>query len=306
MTARTDGDRRVFLNAIGPVWDGNEVWLITFGGALFAAFPDVYATVFSGFYTAFMLLLLMLIGRAVSIEFRSKRDSAAWRGFFDVAFSLSSCVAALLFGVAVGNAILGIPVGPDREFTGDFFDLIRPYTVLVGLLAVSLFAMHGSIYLFLKTEGNLRESLKPLMWRTFFVFLVLYLAVTVYTVAGVHSATVFFQEHPLALAAVAVNVLAVAGIPWAIRRGRPFHAFLSSCAVIVALNVLFGLALYPNMVVSSTDPAYSLTLYNAASSEKTLGIMAVITAIGMPFVLVYTVLIYRTFRGKVRLDEQSY
>jgi len=303
---RTDGDRRIFMNSIGPLWDGNEVWLVTFGGAMFAAFPDVYATVFSGFYTAFMLLLFALIFRAVSMEFRSKREAPAWRKTWDLSFSLASGVAALLFGVAVGNAILGIPIGADKEFQGGFFDLLSPYTVVVGLLTVVLVAMHGSIFLYLKTEGKLQQSLRPWMWRTFFAFLVLYTATTIYTLVNVPSATAHFKEFGWSWGVVALNVLAIANIPRAIYHGRPFYAFLSSCATIAALCFLFGVALFPNLVVSSIDPAYSLTITNAASSQKTLGIMAIIAIVGMPFVLAYTAAIYWAFRGKVRIGEHSY
>jgi len=306
LTSRGDKARRICLNSIGPLWDGNEVWLITFGGALFAAFPDVYATVFSGFYTAFMLLLFALIFRAVSMEFRSKRESGLWRGVWDVSFSLASAVVALLFGVAVGNAILGMPIGADMEYQGDFWDLISPYTVLVGLLTVSLFAMHGSIFLFLKTEGDLQKRIQRQMWRTFGLFLVLYMFTTIYTLTNVPAATGNFEEFGWAWAVVALNVLAIANIPRAIFLNKPLYAFLSSCATIAALNFLFGVALYPNLVVSSLDPAYSLTIFNASSSTKTLGIMALIAAVGMPFVLAYTAAIYWTFRGKVDLGEHSY
>jgi len=304
--AKKDRDRRIFLNSIGPLWDGNEVWLVTFGGAMFAAFPHVYATVFSGFYTAFMLLLFALISRAVSMEFRSKRESAGWTRFWDTSFFLGSSIATLLFGVAVGNVIVGLPIGADMEFRGGFFDLLSPYTVLTGLLAIAVFAMHGSIYLYLKTEGELQESLKPVMWRTFSAFLVLYLIVSVWTLASLPSAIANFKDFGWAWGVVVLNVLAVANIPRAIHHGRPFYAFISSCGTIAALCFLFGAAIYPNMVVSSIDPAYSLTIENASSSEKTLGIMAIIAAAGMPCVLAYTAAIYWTFRGKVKLDEHSY
>ena len=303
---RSDHDRRVFLNAIGPLWDGNEVWLVTFGGAMFAAFPNVYATVFSGFYTAFMLLLFALILRAVSMEFRSKREDPGWRRFWDGCFFAGSAIATLLFGVAVGNVILGLPIGADMEFQGGFFSLLSPYTVLTGLLTIAMFAMHGSIYLYLKTEGELRKSLKPVMWRTYFLFLALYAVASIWTLTALPAATANFHRFGWAWIVVGLNVLAVANIPRAIHREQPFYAFLSSCATIAAFCFLFGAALFPNMVVSSIDPGYSLTIYNAASSEKTLGIMAIIAAVGMPFVLAYTVAIYWTFRGKVRLGEHSY
>ncbi len=303
---RTDRDRRILMNSIGPLWDGNEVWLVTFGGAMFAAFPHVYATVFSGFYLAFMLLLFALISRAVSIEFRSKRDSRAWRRTFDVGFSVASGLATLLFGVATGNAIKGMPIGADMEYQGSFFDLLGPYPILIGLFTLSLFAMHGSIYLYLKTEGELQQRIHGWMWKTFFVFAFFYAVSSIVSVVTIPSATHNFETFPLAWVIVLLNVLAVANIPRAIHQQRPGYAFLSSCCTIAALVFLFGMALYPNLCASSLDPAWNLTIYNAASSPKTLGIMAIIAALGMPFVLAYTGIIYWVFRGKVQLGQFSY
>jgi cytochrome d ubiquinol oxidase subunit II len=306
LLARGDHERRVFLNSIGPLWDGNEVWLVTFGGALFAAFPHAYATVFSGFYLAFMLLLFALIFRAVSIEFRSKLETPAWRRAWDAAFSASSAVATLLFGVAIGNSIRGMPIGPDMEYAGSFFDLLRPYPILVGLFAVSLFAMHGSIYLHLKTDGDLRDRVRGWTWHAFGVFLVLYILTTIFTLAAHPDAIANFRTIPWAWVVVVLNVLAIANIPRALYLGRPGYAFLSSAATIAALVFLFGIGLFPNLVVSSLNPDWSLNIYNAASSEKTLGIMRTIAFIGMPFVLAYTTVIYWVFRGKVEIGKLSY
>lgn len=304
--ARDDRERRIFLNSIGPLWDGNEVWLVTFGGALFAAFPHAYATAFSGFYLAFMLLLFALIFRAVSMEFRGKRDTPGWRRLFDCCFCGASVLATLLFGVAVGNCMKGVPIGPDREFAGSFFDLLGPYPLLVGLFAVSMFAMHGAIYLYLKTEGELQKRIHGWMWQTFGLFLVLYLFTTIYTLAQVPNATRNFQHHPWAWVVVFLNVLAIANIPRAIYLSRPGYAFVSSCCSIAAFVFLFGVALYPDLLVSSLDPAWSLDIYNAASSAKTLQIMQIIAFVGMPFVLTYTGIIYWVFRGKVELGKFSY
>lgn len=306
LTAKNDTERRIFMNSIGPLWDGNEVWLVTFGGALFAAFPEAYATAFSGFYLAFMLLLFALIFRAVSLEFRSKADLPGWRAFFDWGFFLASFVATLLFGVAIGNMMSGIPVGPDKEYAGGFFDLLGPYALVVGVFVVSIFAMHGSIYLYLKTEGELQKRLQPLMWKTFGFFLVMYMLTTMYTMAARPEALNLLKEQPIAWIVPVLNVLAIANIPRAIYLGKPGYAFLSSCATIVALNFLLGVALFPNLIVSSIDPAYSLTIYNAASSQKTLSIMRTIAFLGMPFVVAYTVVIYWVFRGKVELGKFSY
>jgi cytochrome d ubiquinol oxidase subunit II len=303
---KNDREKRIAINAIGPVWDGNEVWLVTFGGALFAAFPEAYATVFSGFYIAFMLLLGALIARAVSMEFRSKVESDRWRRFWDWAFFGGSTLAALLFGVAVGNAMIGLPLDKAGNFTGTLFDQLAPYPILVGLMTVALLAMHGGLYLYLKTEGEFQERLRDWLWRSWGVFLVLYMLTTMYTLAMIPRATANFERWPWAAIVVVASVLAVANIPRALHWGRPWQAFLSSCAVIATLVMLFGLALYPNLVTASNDPAYSVTIFSAASSPLTLTIMLIIAVIGMPFVIAYTGIIYWAFRGKVRLDEHSY
>jgi cytochrome bd ubiquinol oxidase subunit II len=303
---KKDEERRLFMNSIGPLWDGNEVWLVTFGGAMFAAFPEVYATVFSGFYTAFMALLFALIFRAVSMEFRSKREHPAWRSFWDISFCAGSTLATFLFGVAVGNAMQGIPIGQDKEFQGTTLDLLRPYPLLVGVLAVATFAMHGCIYLYLKTEGDLQKRLHRWMWRSFGAFLVLYLLTTIYTLAEIPLATRNFHQHPWIWAVVVLNILAVANIPRAIFKNRAVYAFLSSCATLAALTFFFGVALFPELVHSSLNPAWSLDVYNAASSQKTLAIMRTIAFTGVPFVLAYTAAIFWVFRGKVKLGRFSY
>ncbi len=175
--AKTDHERRLVMNSIGPLWDGNEVWLVTFGGALFAAFPEAYATVFSGFYLPFMLLLCALILRAVSLEFRSKVQSMRWRKVWDLLFFVGSTLATFLFGVAVGNMMLGVPLDEDHEYVGSMQHLLNPYALAVGLMAIFAFAMHGAIYLFLKTEGELQSRMKPVMWRMYFVFVVFYFGI---------------------------------------------------------------------------------------------------------------------------------
>lgn len=306
LAAKDDLERRILMNSIGPLWDGNEVWLVTFGGALFATFPEAYATAFSGFYLPFMLLLCALIFRAVSMEFRSKQDWAWWRRMWDAAFFAASTLATFLFGVAVGNSIQGIPVGADKEYAGTLFDLLRPYPILVGTLAVALFAMHGAIYLYLKTEGDLQQRITNWIWRAFGMFMTLYVLTTIVTLVRLPHVVRNFETLPAAWLAVLLNVLAVANIPRAIYRGKPFYAFVSSSSTIIALIFLFGMALFPNMIVSSLNPDYNLTIYNAASSQKTLRIALLIAVIGFPLVLTYTCIIYWVFRGKVELGKFSY
>lgn len=303
---RGDTERRIAVNAIGPLWDGNEVWLVTLGGALFAAFPEAYATVFSGFYLPFMFLLLALIGRAVSIEFRSKVDRRAWRLYWDASFSFSSLVAVFLFGLALGNLIQGIPVGADKEFAGSLSDLLGPYPIAVAVLAVAACGMHGVFYLYLKTEGPLQARIGRWRGKAFGLFLIAYLAVTLMTLASVHRVVGNFERAPFAWVVVGLTVLAIAGIPRAISKEQPGFGFVCSCATILGLIFTFGMSMFPSLVVSSLDRSYDLTIRNAASSEATLELMAIIAGIGMPFVLTYTGLVYWVFRGKTKLDEFSY
>jgi cytochrome d ubiquinol oxidase subunit II len=303
---KKDAERRILINAIGPVWDGNEVWLVTGGGALFAAFPDVYATVFSGFYTAFMILLFVLIFRAVAIEFRSKLDAKWWRQMWDVLFSVASIFISFLMGVALGNIVTGVPVGADKEFAGSFFGLITPYTILVGLTTLALFMMHGAIYLVMKTEGEIEEKVRGWINNTIIFFVICYVSTTMATLVYYPHMTQHFKDAPFLFVLALLNMLAIANIPREIHHKREFKAFLSSCASIAALLALFAAGIFPDIVISTINPDYSLTIYNAASSQKTLETMLIIALIGMPFVIGYTVTIYWIFRGKVKLDKMSY
>ena len=303
---RKDEHRRLFLNSIGPVWDGNEVWLVTGGGALFAAVPQAYATVFSGFYLPFMLLLCSLIFRAVAIEFRSKETWTWWRQLWDVAFSLSSLVASLLIGVAMGNIVRGIPLDSDHEFAGSFFGLLNPYALMMGLTTVLLFAMHGAIYLAMKTEGELNRIVAGWIPRLIGFFLASYFLFNLYTLIAVPWVLDTVRARPYVFAVVAANVLIVLNIPREIHKKREFNAFLSSCAAMGLMMATFGLTYFPNMVLSSPAAENSLTIYNAASTQKTLGIMLIIALIGVPLVLAYTASIYWVFRGKTSLTKHSY
>ncbi len=306
LLVKDDNERRVMINSIGPVWDGNEVWLVTGGGALFAAFPNVYATVFSGFYTAFMLLLFGLIFRAVAIEFRSKQPMKWWRQMWDVSFSASSILIALLMGIALGNIITGIPLDADKEFAGTFLSLITPYTLMVGITTLALFMMHGAIYGVMKTEGELQKKLRAWVNNTIIFFVICYVTATMATLIYYPHMIEHFKSQPVLFLVALLNMLAIANIPREIFRGREFRAFLSSSASIAALLALFAIGLFPNIVLSNPNPENSLNIYNAASSQKTLGIMLTIAIIGVPFVLAYTVSIYWIFRGKVKLDHMSY
>lgn len=303
---KKDEHRRILLNAIGPVWDGNEVWLVVGGGALFAAFPNVYATVFSGFYFAFILLLVALIFRAVAIEFRSKQPMRWWRQMWDVGFAGGSVLSGFLIGVAMGNIAWGIPLDERGEFAGSFFDLLHPYSILLGVTTVALFAMHGAIYAAMKTEGELHEQLRGWINRTIILFVICYAITTMATLLYVPHMAARVRANPWLFSIALVNMLAIANIPREVTRRRDGRAFVSSCVAMLALMTLFGLEMYPHLILSNPHPERSLTIYNAASSQKTLGIMLLIALIGVPLVLAYTVSIYWIFRGKVKLDRMSY
>lgn len=306
LLTKTDEERRMVLNSIGPVWDGNEVWLVTAGGALFAAFPEVYATVFSGFYLALMILLFVLIFRAVAIEFRSKYSGERWRKAWDIAFSISSILIALLMGVALGNIITGIPLGQDKEFTGTFFGMLNLYTVLIGITTVALFMMHGAIYLTMKTEGELQAKVKSWVNNTIIFFVICYVTSTMATLIYYPNMIYHFKEYPFLFIIAVLNMLAIANVPREIHHGRELRAFLSSAASIAFLIILFAVGIFPNIVISNPHPEYSLNIYNSASSQKTLWIMLIVAIIGMPFVIAYTTIIYKVYKGKVKLDETSY
>lgn len=303
---KSDLDRRIMINAIGPVWDGNEVWLVTGGGALFAAFPVVYATAFSGFYTAFMLLLFGLIFRAVAIDFRSKQESKAWRSFWDISFSVSSILSSLLIGVALGNIAWGVNLDANHEMTSNLFDLLHPYALLVGITTVALFMMHGAIYAVMKTEGDLQKRVRGWVNNTIIFFIICYASTTMATVLYVPHLADNIRNTPWLFIVPVLNMLAIANIPREIHHGREFRAFLSSCAAMVLLMTLFGIDMYPNMILSKPELANSLTIYNSASSQGTLETMLIIALIGMPIVLAYTVSIYWIFRGKVKITSTSY
>ncbi|MBS1262318.1 MAG: Cytochrome bd-I ubiquinol oxidase subunit 2 [Calditrichaeota bacterium] len=304
LLAKRDAHRQTMLRAIGPVWDGNEVWLITGGGALFAAFPMAYATAFSGFYLALILLLFMLIFRAVSIEVRSAREGKLWRGFWDGAFAVSSTLAPLIMGVALGNIALGVPLTADHEYYGNLFAQLNPYSLLVGVTTVALFMMHGSIYLVLKTPGELNARIRTWVRPTIIFFILMYVITTIATLLYVPHMAEPFKHSPWLFIVPLLSVLAIANVPREIHHNREWRAFLSSCFAIVFLMALYGIGMFPEMI-HATIPAHSLTAMNASSSEKTLTVMLIIAAIGMPLVIAYTIAIYYVFRGKVEVDEQG-
>ena len=302
---KDERERRVMMNAIGPVWDGNEVWLLTAGGALFAAFPPVYASVFSGFYLAFMLLLVALIFRAISFEFRSKVDSPGWRRCWDIAFGVGSTVPALLYGVAVGNVLRGLEMDPSGIST-TLPGLLNPFALLIGVLGLTMFVLHGATYLGLKTDGALQERMRRWAAAAWVAFIALY---AISTVASYAVAPYLFENwfsNPLTWVFFALLLASCITGPAAVRTRRFGRGFVASAAATLSIIALAAEGMYPRLVPSRPDLANSLTIYNASSTPRTLTVMLVIALIGMPLVILYTVLIYRAFRGKTVLTSESY
>jgi cytochrome d ubiquinol oxidase subunit II len=301
--ARDESERRRHVAAIAPVWDGNEVWLLAGGGALFAAFPVVYAKVFSAFYLALMLLLLALILRAVSLEFRGAVDHPRWRRAWDLGFGIGSLVPALLYGVAVGNVLRGLPIEADRRVAVPFLSLLGPYALLVGVTGLAFFVAHGALWLRLKAEGELAARAARWAGRAWLAFALLWVAATVATWFAAPALLRAAAASPAAIAAGALLVAALVAVPLANRRGAAGLAFLASSTAIVALVAAAAASAYPVIVPSRIDPAYSLTAANASASPKSLGTMLIIALAGMPAVIGYTAFIYRSFRGPVRSED---
>jgi cytochrome d ubiquinol oxidase subunit II len=303
---RNDKERRIHFNAIGPVWDGNEVWLITGGGALFAAFPVVYATIFSGFYIALMLVLIALIFRAVSFEFRGKVASRTWRRIWDWAFGLGSLLPSVLFGIAVGNILHGVPINADGYYAGTFIGLLNPYSIGVGLLSLILFTMHGAIYLATKTGGGLRNRCQKWASNLWIDFVTLYIIMSLWT--WLTSPFLFenILNNPFFYILLTILIGAIVYLPILLKAGKFNHAFFSSSIVIAVMIIQTAMSLFPRLAPSSIDSNYSLTIYNASSSQLTLETMLIIAIIGIPIVLAYSIFIHHTFRGKVEIGKDSY
>jgi cytochrome bd ubiquinol oxidase subunit II len=305
--AKKDRERRLFLNSIGPIWDGNEVWLVIVGGALFAGFPNVFATVFSASYDFVMLLLAGLIFRAVSIEFRSKRESPSWRKTWDVIFFLSSFTIAFGVGLVLGNLIQGIPIDSEGNFVGTALTFIRPYPILFGITTVALFMMHGSIYLTMKISGTFHEAIRPWIKKCIFSFIACYLLLSISTFWAAPHMTERMMANPWFLAVPLLAFLAILNVPRLVHKRSDGWAFIFSCLSIAFLLLLFPLGTYPIILRSSIDhDAYSLTVTNSASSPLTLKILLTIVLIGIPLVIAYGAYIYHVFRGKVKLEPNSY
>lgn len=303
---RDEGERRININAIGPVWDGNEVWLLTAGGALFAAFPVVYATVFSAFYMALMLLLAALIFRAVSMEFRGKVDAMGWKRFWDGAFGVGSLVPALLFGVALGNIARGIPLTQEWLYTGSFFNLLNPYALLAGVTSLVMCTMHGAAYLALKCEGTQRDRMRLWLSRCWIAFTALYVVLLIGTYFVAPFLLQGVPHSPVFITVLLVLMGGLVGIPVLSGSGKDGWAFVASAAAVFCTVALVGVCLFPRLTPSSLDLTHSLTIYNASSTPRTLKVMLIIALGGMPLVIGYSAVIYRVFKGPVVITEDSY
>jgi cytochrome d ubiquinol oxidase subunit II len=301
---KDDIDRRLVINSIGPVWDGNEVWLITAGAAMFAAFANWYATMFSGFYLALVLMLLALIVRGIAFEFRSKDERPAWRTLWDWMIFVGSLVPALLWGVAFANVVRGVPIDAEMQYVGGFWNLLNPYALLAGLAAVAAFALHGATFLGLKTKDDLMERAeKAAAWLWLPTVVLVFAAM----VAGIFATDIFSQRGALlwVFAAAACGALLAAG--WFIRARRHGWAFIMSSLTIALTCITVALGLYPRLMVSSLNPEWNLTIYNASSSEYTLRVMGIIVLIFLPIVLLYQGWSYWVFRKRIgREDELEY
>lgn len=307
--AKNDDERRVLLNSIGPVWDGNEVWLITAGGALFAAFPNVYATVFSGFYTAFMLFLLVLISRGVSIEFRSKVENQKWKSAWDFIFNVSSYLIAILLGVTLGNLIVGVPIqiiDGVKEFGGSFLGLLNPYSIFLGICAAIALRFHGSLYLLMKVSGDLKDRIEKRIKLHFYLFIIFLLALTVWSWLSYSHHTSNFLSNPIWFVFPLLIVLSFFFIPKLIKKKKYFAGFFLSSLILLSCIAIAGVGLYPNLLYSSTNPFDSLNIFEDSSSQKTLTAMLIIACIGVPIMLIYKIFVYRIFKGKVQIDSNSY
>ena len=295
LIARSDAERRVLINSIGPVWDGNEVWLITAGGATFAAFPQWYATLFSGFYLALLLILVALILRGVAFEYRGKRDSAAWRRRWDVAIGAGSAVPAFLWGVAFGNIVRGVPLDAAHEYTGDFWTLLNGYAILGGLVTVTLFLLHGMVFAALKTDGEIRQRANACASLAAPPAILLAGGFLLWTGLDYGSAA-------SSAISVAAAVALIAVVP-ANRAGREGWAFLFNALAIVLATAALFVALHPDVLPSNPDAANSLTVDNASSSHYTLVVMSIVALCITPVVLAYQAWTYWVFRKRLTVED---
>jgi cytochrome d ubiquinol oxidase subunit II len=303
---KKEESRRIALNAIGPIWDGNEVWLVIAGGVLFAGFPVAYAAIFSAFYIPFMIFMTGLIFRAVSIEFRSKEPMPWWRTTWDVAYCVSNIIISLCLGLMLGNVALGIPLNHEQEFSGDWLSFFNPFSILIAFTTLALFMMHGAIYLGMKTESRLYRKITILSKNSTVFFVLCFAFSTLYTLLYIPHLSDKFRSGPTFFLLPMIMILAIANIPRNLKKGNYRFAFLSSSVTIAALLMMVAIEVFPYLLYSPQNPENSITVHNGASSVKTMKILLIIALIGTPLVATYTAFVFWTFKGKVKLDEMSY
>ena len=293
--SKEDRDRRLIINSIGPVWDGNEVWMLTAGGAIFASFPHWYATMFSGYYMALVLMLLALISRATAFEFRSKDERAGWRSLWDWTIFFGSFVPALLWGVAFANLVRGVPIDASMTYTGGFFNLLNPYALIGGLASLSMFTLHGATFLSLKIgEQKVLDSIKGLAKPAWIVATLLLLAFGGWS----------FAIGGTGMGAMLIVSALLIGAAGFLLGSAPGKAFIASALGVVLFTVSFFVGLFPNVMISSTNPDFNLTIYNASSSPYTLKVMSIVAAIFVPIVLVYQGYTYWVFRKRLTHESE--
>lgn len=302
-----DYERRVMINSIGPVWDGNSTWIVIGSGVLFAGFPRAFANLTSGFYTATMILLFGFMLRAASIEFRSKKPKLAWRYFWDSCFAIASLIVGASVGLILGNMIQGIPLNKLGVYEGGLFSLVGFYPLLVALFGLSLFTMHGSIYLLMKTEGHIHVKVRSWVKPLVFSFLILWALTTIFTYHyNKHMMQPFF-EHPALSIFVLLSFISIGGVFHFVRLEKDGKAFACSCFSIVFLLVLFVIGTFPNIILSTIEPeTSSLTLFNSSASRTALLFMGIIGLTGIPLSFFYGSYVHKVFKGKVHIDHSSY
>lgn len=288
---RTDRERRVLINTIGPVWDGNEVWLLTAGGAMFAAFPEWYATLFSGFYLPLLVILMALIVRGVAFEYRTKRPELSWKARWDKAIAIGSWIPAVLWGVAVANIVRGVPLDANHEYVGGLVDLLHPYALLGGLTTAALFLTHGALFISLKTVGDIQQRATRFARRSGVVTAALAVAFL--------GSTMAIRTSPAAIAFTVVAALALLGALVANRLHRDGWAFTGTAVTIACAVAALFAALFPAVLPSTMDPAGTLTIDNAASTDYTLTIMSWVAVLLTPIVLAYQGWTYWVFRKRI-------
>ncbi|MGD8835210.1 MAG: cytochrome d ubiquinol oxidase subunit II [Desulfobacteraceae bacterium] len=297
-----DDEKRIMINAIGPLWDGNEVWLVTAGGVTFAAFPQVYAVMFSSLYSALMLILFALILRGVSFEFRGKVESTGWKKIWDGCIFIGSLSPALLFGIAFANIFRGIPIDANGINRGTLFTLLNPYGIAGGVLFVLLFLLHGALWLAIKTEGDLHsravQTAKGL-WPVLQVVAVMFLVATWFATPLYDN----YVAHPALFLVVLITVAALLAMRLFLVKACYFKAWFASALTIIGITFFGVIGLFPNMLPSSIDPAFNLTAFNSSSSPLTLKIMLMVVFIFVPIVLFYQTWTYNLFKGKVTPED---